>query len=115
AICAEVPGIRHAIIVGDASKHTPLDSFAPNPASLPDEDVDPSNVALVQISGGSTGLSKLIPRTHNDYLYSIRASNPICGVTADSVYMAALPVAHNFPMSSPGVFGALMAGATVVM
>src|SRR5690606_1146232 len=23
AICAEVPGIRHAIIVGDASKHTP--------------------------------------------------------------------------------------------
>src|SRR5690606_27461232 len=34
---------------------------------------------------------------------------------ADSVYMSALPVAHNFPMSSPGVFGALYAGSRVVM
>lgn len=115
AIRAEVPGVRHAIIVGDAGAHVALDSFVPNPAILPVDDVDASSVALVQISGGSTGLSKLIPRTHNDYLYSIRASNPICGVTADSVYMAALPVAHNFPMSSPGVFGAIVAGAKVVM
>lgn len=29
--------------------------------------------------------------------------------------MAALPVAHNFPMSSPGVFGALYAGSRIVM
>ena len=37
------------------------------------------------------------------------------GVDGDSVYLAALPVAHNFPMSSPGIFGALYAGARVVM
>lgn len=112
---AKVPTLRHIVVVGDAGDHLAFDGFAANPGLLPDGDADPADVALVQISGGSTGLSKLIPRTHNDYLYSIRASNDICGVTQDSVYLAALPVAHNFPMSSPGVFGAIHAGACVVM
>src|SRR5699024_4123923 len=35
--------------------------------------------------------------------------------TPDSVYLVALPAAHNFPMSSPGFFGALYAGARVVL
>lgn len=111
----QVPAIGHSIIVGDAGHHTAFHDFTANPDVLPVEDADPSSVALVQISGGSTGLSKLIPRTHNDYLYSIRASNPLCGITADSVYLGALPVAHNFPMSSPGIFGAIYGGARVVM
>lgn len=115
AVLAEVPGVRHAIVIGNAGRHVPFSSFRAAPELLPVADADPSSVALVQISGGSTGLSKLIPRTHDDYLYSIRASNEICGITADSVYLAALPVSHNFPMSSPGVFGAIMAGARVVM
>ncbi|WP_295044823.1 AMP-binding protein [uncultured Paracoccus sp.] len=109
---AEVPQIAHVIVIGDAGKDTPFDSLRPGPA-LPR--VDPSSVAFLQISGGSTGLSKLIPRTHDDYLYSFRESARICGLTGDSVYLCALPVAHNFPMSSPGVFGALYAGARVVM
>uniref|UniRef100_UPI003D2D401A (2,3-dihydroxybenzoyl)adenylate synthase n=1 Tax=Paenibacillus oryzisoli TaxID=1850517 RepID=UPI003D2D401A len=77
--------------------------------------VESSDVAFLQLSGGSTGLPKLIPRTHDDYMYSFRRSNEICGITERSVYMAALPVAHNFPLSSPGVLGALYAGATVVL
>ncbi|MTE01322.1 AMP-binding protein [Paracoccus sp. YIM 132242] len=109
---AEVPAIAHVIVIGDAGDHIPFDSLRPGPA-LPA--VDPSAVAFLQISGGSTGLSKLIPRTHDDYIYSFRESARICGLTGDSVYLAALPVAHNFPMSSPGVFGALYAGARVVM
>ncbi len=71
--------------------------------------------AFLQLSGGSTGLPKLIPRTHDDYLYSVRASAGICALTPDSVYLAALPVAHNFTMSSPGFLGALHAGGTVVL
>ncbi|PGK53116.1 2,3-dihydroxybenzoate-AMP ligase, partial [Priestia megaterium] len=82
--------------------------------ALPDEP-RPDSVAFLQISGGSTGLSKLIPRTHDDYIYSFRASAEICGMTPDTVFMASLPVAHNFPMSSPGVFGAIYAGARIVM
>ncbi|MEU6699263.1 AMP-binding protein [Pseudonocardia sp. NPDC046786] len=76
---------------------------------------DPGEVAFLQLSGGSTGLPKLIPRTHDDYLYSVRESARICGLRPDSVYFAALPVAHNFPLSSPGVLGALHAGAASVL
>jgi len=109
---AEAPAIAHVVVIGDAGDHIPFDSLRAGPA-LPR--VDPSAVAFLQISGGSTGLSKLIPRTHDDYIYSFRESARICGLTGDSVYLAALPVAHNFPMSSPGVFGTLHAGARVVM
>ncbi|MFT4044940.1 MAG: AMP-binding protein, partial [Gordonia sp. (in: high G+C Gram-positive bacteria)] len=75
----------------------------------------PEDLAFLQLSGGSTGIPKLIPRTHADYLYSVRQSNVVCGVDADTVYLVALPVAHNFPMSSPGILGALHAGGRVVL
>lgn len=81
---------------------------------LPD-DPDPQSVAFMQISGGSTGLSKLIPRTHDDYLYSVRASAEIAGLDAEGAYLAVLPISHNFTMSSPGVLGALAAGARIVL
>lgn len=78
-------------------------------------EIDAGDVAFLQLSGGSTGLSKLIPRTHDEYIYSLRASNEICRMDKDSVYLAALPVAHNFPLSSPGVLGTLYAGGTIVL
>lgn len=113
---AQEPGVQHVVIVGeDAAEFTPLHGFQPNPALLPRENPDPQSVAFLQISGGSTGLSKLIPRTHDDYIYSFRASNEICGITDDSRYLIALPAAHNFPMSSPGAMGVLYAGGTVVL
>lgn len=77
-------------------------------------DIDPDALAVLQLSGGTTGPSKLIPRTHNDYGYSIRESVLVCGLTRKTVYLAALPVAHNFPLTSPGSLGALAAGGTVV-
>lgn len=72
------------------------------------------NTALFQLSGGTTGLSKLIPRTHADYLYSVRASAEICGVTEETTNLVVLPAAHNFTMSSPGILGSLYRGATLV-
>jgi len=114
ALKIEVPAIQHIVVVGNAEEFTAFDSFMPNPDLLP-ADAAPSGVAFLQISGGSTGLSKLIPRTHDDYIYSFRASAEICALDAHSVYLAALPVAHNFPMSSPGVFGALYTGSRVVL
>ncbi len=72
-------------------------------------------VAFFQLSGGSTGTPKLIPRTHNDYYYSIRRSNEICGISAQTRYLNALPAAHNFAMSSPGTLGIFMAGGCVVL
>jgi 2,3-dihydroxybenzoate-AMP ligase len=115
AVQAEVPALRHVVVVGEAEEFASFDGFRADPAALPTQDADPSDVAFLQISGGSTGLSKLIPRTHDDYLYSVRESADISGLEPESVYLTALPAAHNFPMSSPGYLGALYVGATVVM
>ncbi|MFD4636472.1 (2,3-dihydroxybenzoyl)adenylate synthase [Lentzea sp. NPDC058436] len=110
AMARAIPGVRQVFAVGEPG-FAALE--AATPRALPDP--DPSGMAFLQLSGGSTGLPKLIPRTHDDYLYSVRESARICGLRGDSVYLAALPVAHNFPLSSPGVLGALHAGAKVVL
>ncbi len=72
-------------------------------------------VAFFQLSGGSTGTPKLIPRTHNDYYYSVIGSVEICQLTTETRYLCALPIAHNYPMSSPGILGVLYAGGRSVL
>lgn len=115
-----VPHVTHVFMVGieagneKAAGFIEVNTLDGDLSTLPD-DVSPSDVAFLQISGGSTGLSKLIPRTHDDYLYSVRASAEICGLNEHSVFLAALPIAHNFPMSSPGFLGALYAGSRIVL
>ena len=114
-VAGKVPGLGRVLIAGDPgdSGFTALSDVDAEPSEL--DGPAPGDLAFLQLSGGSTGVPKLIPRTHDDYLYSFRASNDICGVTADTVYLAALPIAHNFPMSSPGTFGVLHAGGRVVL
>ncbi len=117
-VLAEASTIRHVVVVGDPDRHqvalADIETTG-RPHVSPAANSEPSAVALLQLSGGSTGLSKLIPRTHDDYIYSVRASAEICGLTPDSVYLGVLPIAHNFPMSSPGFLGTLYAGGTVVL
>jgi 2,3-dihydroxybenzoate-AMP ligase len=72
-------------------------------------------VAFFQLSGGSTGTPKLIPRTHNDYYYSVRRSAEICALGPATRFLCALPAGHNYTMSSPGVLGVFVAGGCVVM
>ncbi|MBJ6762557.1 (2,3-dihydroxybenzoyl)adenylate synthase [Myxococcaceae bacterium JPH2] len=110
---AKTPTLRHVIVAGAAGPFVGLSTLYAPPIAV--DSPQAHDVAFFQLSGGSTGVPKLIPRTHDDYLYSVRASADICGLDASSVYLCALPVAHNFPLSSPGVLGALHAGATVVM
>jgi 2,3-dihydroxybenzoate-AMP ligase len=76
---------------------------------------DPSDVALFLLSGGTTGLPKLIPRTHDDYAYNVTASAEVSGLGPSSVYLVALPAAHNFPLGCPGLMGTLATGGRVVM
>ena len=38
---------------------------------------DPSDVSTMLLSGGTTSLSKLIPRTHNDYVYNARICSEV--------------------------------------
>src|SRR5207248_1627882 len=67
------------------------------------------------LSGGTTGLPKLIARTHDDYAYNATASADVAGVDASTVYLVSLPAGHNFPLACPGILGTLLAGGTVVM
>lgn len=71
-------------------------------------------LALYQCSGGTTGIPKLIPRTHAAYLYSVRESARICQLTNQDVLLQVLPAAHNFSLSSPGILGMIAVGGKVV-
>ncbi|MFC8371743.1 (2,3-dihydroxybenzoyl)adenylate synthase [Streptomyces sp. NPDC057239] len=108
------PGLKHVFVAGDPGEHTAL-SEVPCEPSGPFDGPEPHELAFLQLSGGTTGLNKLIPRTHDDYMYSLRGSDEICGVDGDTRFLVVLPAAHNFPMSSPGWLGVLYAGGTVVL
>lgn len=71
--------------------------------------------ALFLLSGGTTGLPKLITRTHNDYAYNVKATSLPTAVYEDTVYLGTLPASHNFPLACPGILGILFAGGRVVM
>lgn len=73
------------------------------------------DVALMLLSGGTTGIPKLIPRTHNDYVYNCRQCGRIAGFGPETVFLAMLPMSHNYTLGCPGVLGALAAGGTAVI
>ncbi len=76
--------------------------------------IDTSAPALLLVSGGTTGLPKLIARTHDDYVYNATACAKECGLTGDDVYLVALPAGHNFPLACPGLLGSMTVGAMSV-
>ena len=108
------PSLKHVFVVGRPGEHTAL-SEVPCAPTRNGYEPEPHDLAFLQLSGGTTGVPKLIPRTHDDYIYSLRGSNEICGVDGDTRFLVVLPAAHNFPMSSPGWLGTLYAGGTVVL
>ena len=77
--------------------------------------VDGYETAVLLLSGGTTGVPKLIPRTHTDYMYNARMSAKRCRLDSSDVYLASLPVAHNFPLCCPGLLGTLDVGGKVVL
>jgi mycobactin salicyl-AMP ligase len=107
-------GLRHIIVNGDPGPFVTWSQICASDAEKPEHQPDPESPALLLVSGGTTGTPKLIPRTHNDYVYNATASAELCRLTADDVYMAALPAGHNFPLACPGLLGAVAAGVTTV-
>ncbi len=75
---------------------------------------DPMEVALFLLSGGTTGLPKLIPRTHNDYIYNSKASFGVIPYERDTVFLVAIPIEHNYPMVT-GLQPVLMVGGKVLL
>ncbi|MGW4117063.1 (2,3-dihydroxybenzoyl)adenylate synthase [Nocardia sp. NPDC004711] len=110
-VSAHVPALRHVLVLGDPGPFTDLNSIPADGDSLPA--VDASDIALMLVSGGTTGLPKLIARTHDDYAYNAKASAEVCELGPDDVYLATLPVAHNFPLACPGVLGTVATGGAM--
>ncbi|MBI2540187.1 MAG: AMP-binding protein, partial [Deltaproteobacteria bacterium] len=113
--------LRLGIILGEAPEGflSLTDLIRRKSRRAPDElkriAVDPEDPALFQLSGGTTGVPKLIPRTHNDYLYNSKMAASVTAVGPDKILLDALPLAHNLPLACPGLQGFLLHGGKVVL
>lgn len=120
-MAAEFTTLRQVFVVGAALEgqvplHRLLETAAADAKeALQDIHVDPANVSTMLLSGGTTSMSKLIPRTHNDYVLNARLCGAAAGFGADTVFMAILPLGHNYNLASPGMLGSFYFGGTVVI
>lgn len=76
--------------------------------------VNPCNPALVMLSGGTSGLPKGIPRTHNDYGYQWERIADALGAGPGWTFLPGIPLGHSF--GTGYVLGpALWAGGAVAV
>ena len=57
--------------------------------------IDPDDVAVFQLSGGTTGVPKVIPRLHAEYWYNAAAYARSWGWSPDTRVAHLIPVIHN--------------------
>jgi 2,3-dihydroxybenzoate-AMP ligase len=118
---AESPTLKYGFIVGSSRDGLlSLTEMISKPvlrpiSALSEIHIDPDDPAIFQLSGGTTGIPKLIPRTHNDYAYNSKIASEVCAVKRESVLLLVLPIAHNLPLACPGIQGFLMNGGRVVV
>jgi 2,3-dihydroxybenzoate-AMP ligase len=115
------PAMKIRIVLGKAGtgEHS-LRELIDKPATLPasrlaEIQIDPTDPCIFQLSGGTTGIPKLIPRTNNDYAYNSKVAASVCELNQDSVLLLVLPIAHNLPLACPGIQGFMFTGAKVVV
>ncbi len=95
--------LTHLISVrGQGDKaFTPLESLtnsgeldAANLEVLAARRPDPMEVSMILLTGGTTGLPKAVPRTHNDFIASVEYHSRAWEVTSEDVLLTAAPVSH---------------------
>jgi 2,3-dihydroxybenzoate-AMP ligase len=113
--------LRFGIILGDApAGFLSLKEMVKRPSRSTLDDlksisIDAEDPAVFQLSGGTTGIPKLIPRSHNDYIYNSRIASAVTGVADNEVFLDVLPLAHNLPLACPGLQGYLLHGGKFVL
>lgn len=68
---------------------------------------DPNDICIEQLSGGTTGLPKGIPKTHNEYICQWDWLSRAAGHTDESVALIVIPALHNAAFAvcfGPSVF-----------
>lgn len=91
--------------------HQPMHRFG-GACSL--EEHDPWQVAIYQLSGGTTGTPKIIPRFHNEYLCNLLHLIERVGHRRDDRILVFTPMMHNAPFICTWA-SALLVGAEVVV
>jgi 2,3-dihydroxybenzoate---[aryl-carrier protein] ligase len=119
-IAREFPSLCHVVVIGEpAAGQIPFRALTTNDpiddVCLAERRPDPSDVSTMLLSGGTTSLSKLIPRTHNDYVYNARICAEVAGFSVETVFLAILPLGHNYNLACPGMLGAFHTGGTLVI
>ncbi|MCP2336086.1 (2,3-dihydroxybenzoyl)adenylate synthase [Actinomadura rupiterrae] len=120
-VAGDVPSVKNVLVAGGTSGRSadlgelcaPAEDAKAARAELDHAAPDAERTALFLLSGGTTALPKIIARTHNDYAYMVERSADVSGFGPDTVYLAVLPLAHGFPMTS--ALGALMSGGRLVL
>ncbi|NUS28487.1 MAG: AMP-binding protein [Streptomyces sp.] len=74
---------------------------------------EPGEAADAARTTGTT--PRLVPRTHDDYAYQVRAAAEAIPLTEHDVYLAALPAEFTLTFGCPGILGTLSVGGTAVL
>ena len=120
-IRGESTTLKYGIVLGEAPDgFVSLTELIERPATRKQTEldalqIDPTDPAVFQLSGGTTGIPKLIPRTHNDYAYNSRTATEVTEVDGDSCLLLVLPIAHNLPLACPGMQGFMLRGGRIVL
>lgn len=83
-------------------------------ATLAEFRIDPRSIAVLQLSGGTTGLPKVAPRRHEEYVYNARSWAQTCRFGPGEVVMHPLPIMHNAGIAA-AMQPAHLTGATFVL
>ena len=122
------PTLRHILVLGPSgdtaggTAGTAIESLGagtdPQAARATVEEIqrglDPDDVAVFQLSGGTTGVPKVIPRLHAEYWYNAAAYARSWGWSPDTRVAHLIPVIHNAGIVC-AVHGAHSAGACLVL
>jgi non-ribosomal peptide synthetase component E (peptide arylation enzyme) len=111
-------GMRHLIVAGGPPEAagTSLASLAAHAVGeAVQEEWNHCDVAALQLSGGSTGVPKVIPRYHGEYLAHVKAWCDHFGCPDGDVGIWALPMLHNAGMMFALLRSVLYGATTVLM
>lgn len=104
----EIPSLEHVLVCGQPVRPN---MFSMNALIESDVDLtaaqetlarfkaDPMEPAVFQLSGGTTGTPKIIPRTHNDYYYNAKCMAVTSEFDENTRFMTPLPMTHNAPLA----------------
>lgn len=81
---------------------------------LADRRPEPTDVAHILPSGGTTGLPKGISRTHNDYICNLEHVAKAGEMCTDDIWLITVPVGHNLALLD-GITGCVFVGGKLVL